>query len=100
MAAERAAPMMVLTMNIIGDGPAHGNELGARCDRQEPAARHHHIKYLRQGYASFAAQEACCCIEGDESPQVTDVERYAVFVETTVSVTASIGIGKYGPLAC
>jgi hypothetical protein len=39
-------------------------------------------------------------IEGDEALQVCEVERYAVFVETTVAVAAAAGVREYGLLVC
>ena len=39
MTAERAAPMVVLAMNIVGDGTAKRHELRARHDRREEPVR-------------------------------------------------------------
>ena len=42
MAAERAAPVVVLAVDVVGDGAANRDELGAACammsDRRTPAS--------------------------------------------------------------
>ena len=98
MAAKRAAAVVVFAMYIVGDGATDGHEFGAGCDWWKPAAWHEDFEDFGQGYACFAAQEACFLVEGDEAVQVREVERYAVFVEATVAITTPVGVGEYGLL--
>ena len=74
MAAECAAAVVVFAVYVVGDGAADGYEFGAGCDWQKPAAWYHDVEYFCQGYACFAAQEACLLVEGDEALQVCEVE--------------------------
>ncbi len=100
MAAEGAAAVVVFAVYVVGNGAANGDKFGAGRDGQEPAARHEQVEDFGQGYACFAAQESCLLVKGDEALEVRKVERYTVFIETTVAIAATIGVGEYRLLVC
>ena len=100
MAAECAAAMVVFAVYVVSDGATNRDEFGAGCDGQEPAAQHEEVEDFGQGDTCLAAQEARLLVKGDEALQVCKVERYAVFVETTVAIAAAIGVGEYRLLVC
>jgi hypothetical protein len=43
MVAERALPMVVLAVNIIGNCPTNGDDLGSWRDRQHPSTGQHDL---------------------------------------------------------
>src|SRR6202035_689341 len=55
MATERASPMVILAVNIIGNSPTNRDKFGTRRDRDKPAAGHDQFKYLRQRNPRLAA---------------------------------------------
>jgi hypothetical protein len=61
--------MVVLAVDVIGDGAADGDKFCARGDGQKPAPGDGEVQYLGQGDATFAAQQAVGRIEGDEAVQ-------------------------------
>src|ERR1700694_978832 len=85
---------MVLAVYIVGNGSANRNELGAGRYRQKPATRHHDLQNLGQRDSGFAAQQARLFIKGDETLQMTDIERDASRVEATIAIAASISEGQ------
>ena len=69
VAAEGAGDVVVLAVDVIGDGAADGDKFCARGDGQEPAPGDGEVQYLGQGDAGLAAQQAVGRIEGDEAVQ-------------------------------
>src|SRR3984893_5087158 len=58
VSAEGPSTVMVLTMHVVGNGPAHGNEARARGDWQEPSFREKYVDDIGEANAAFAPQHA------------------------------------------
>src|SRR5215470_10080139 len=86
--------MMVLTMNVIGNGSAHGDESRAGRNGEEPALRQKDINDVGQGDAAFAAHHAGRLVESENPVQTAAVDELALTVEARVSVAAPQAEGK------
>ena len=58
MTAEGAGDVVVLAVDVVGDGAADADELRAGRRRQEPAVRHGEVEDLSQRRARLAADDA------------------------------------------
>ena len=55
---EGATPMMILSMDVVGNGAAQSDVLGARRHRQEPAMGNRHRENFFQRHPSLGCQHA------------------------------------------
>src|SRR2546428_7512099 len=94
MAAKGAAPVMILAMNVIGDGTSSGDELGTGRNGQKPASRHHNSENFGQRDTSLAAQQSRLFVKRDKALQMTDVKRNSPRDEAAITIATSIGVGK------
>ena len=67
------ATMMVLAVDVVGDGAADGDELRARRHRQEPAARNATREDVGQQHAGLALEHAARRVERDEAIEAARV---------------------------
>jgi hypothetical protein len=67
MQAEGAGHVVILTVNVVGNGSTDSYVFSARAHRQEPAAGHSEVKNLGQRHPGFAAQQAGLGIERDQA---------------------------------
>ena len=84
-------------MHVVGDGTAHGDELGARQHRQAPAPRNGQALDVAQHHARFADQPAARLVEADEAVEVRRTPQHAVGVEALIAVAAPQAVGNAGP---
>ena len=99
MIAEGAGLMVVLTVHVVGDGTAHGDELGARQYRQAPAARNDEALDVAQHHAGLADQPAAFLVEADEAVETRRVPQHAVRVEALIAIAPPQAIGDAGTAA-
>jgi hypothetical protein len=89
MGAEGAVDMMVLAVDIRGDGAAEGHELGAGHDGQEPASRKEGFDDLGEAYARFGDQESGGLVKRDHPRQAEGAHREPAFVrQSGIAVSA------------
>ena len=93
MIAERAAVVVVLAVDVVGNGAADGGHLGARHDRQAPAARDHQALDVAQQDARLADQPAVALVESDQAVERGRAPQHAAGVEAFVAVAAARAVG-------
>src|SRR5271156_3336397 len=91
---ESSGAVVILSMDVIGDRSADGDEASAGSDRKEPSFREKHIDDVGEADSAFAAQHAGGFIEGQQAVQSPAIEEFTPCVETGVAVTASQTVGK------
>jgi hypothetical protein len=91
---EGARAVMVLAVNVVGDGAADRYPAGTGHDREKPAARHDEIEDLRQGDPRLASEQAAGLVQCDEPIQPPNVQQYAPIVEATVAVAPPACVGE------
>jgi hypothetical protein len=94
--AEGTAAMMILTVHVVGNGAAHSDPPGARCDRQHPAGGEGELLDIPQQCARLALQDARLAIEPEKAIQAAGGPQRPARVETAVAVTATHAIGDTG----
>ena len=92
---ERAGAMVVLAVDVVGDGSADRDPSGTRHHRQEPAPRNDQREDLGQGHSGLAAEEAGGFVEADQAVQPRDVEQHAAVVQATVAVAPPVCMGEH-----
>src|SRR6267143_450749 len=96
VSAEGSGTVMVLTMHVVGNGPAHGNEARARRDQQKPSFREKYVDDIGKADATFAAQHASGFVEPEDAVEAAAVDQFAAGVETRVPVAAAETIWEQG----
>jgi hypothetical protein len=99
MIAERAGPVVVLAMDVVGDGAAHAHELGTRQDRQPPAPRRHQALDVPQQDTRFADQPAGRRIEGVQAVELRRAPEVPPGVEAGIAVAPAVSAGDGWSLA-
>ena len=74
MPAERTAHVMILPMNVVGNGPSNGRKLRTGSNRQKKAASDDDRKNLRQAYAGFDLYDAVLPVSLDKTIQRVHVQ--------------------------
>src|SRR6478672_2659348 len=95
MIAETADHMMVLAVNVIGDGSADRDEFRAGRDRQEPSAANDQIEDFRQGDAGFALENSGRLIERQKMVHPASVQENAIRVQAAVAIAAAIPMNEH-----
>jgi hypothetical protein len=97
MGAEGAGPVMVLPVDVVGDGAAERDEARAGRDRQEPALRQRHVDDGGEENARLGADDARLEVEIEDAVERAAVEDDATVVEARVAVAPAIAIRKQRP---
>ena len=100
MAPEGAGPMMVLAVNVIGDGAAKRHETGSRRRWQEPAFGNGEAKDFGKADAGVGAQHALDRIEVNDAIELRHVDQIAIPVETGIAVGAPQTRRKQARISC
>ena len=66
MMAERSSPVMILSMDIVGDCASDGHVPGPGRDRQKPAVGNGGLKDVGQQHSGVATQESGPRIKGTD----------------------------------
>ena len=96
VSAESSSAVMVLTVDVVGDGSADGDEAGAGRDGKKPSFRKKYVDDVGEADAAFAAQHASRFVETEDAVQSAAVDQFAAGVETRVAVAAAEAVGKQG----
>lgn len=88
MAAKRSGPVMVLAVDVVGDGPTKRHVSGARRGRQEPTPGHDEPQDFVEADAALGAEHALLGVEGDESVKPAQGNCAAAGIEAAVPIGA------------
>ena len=92
--AESSSAVMVLAVDVVGDGPANSNEASARRDGKKPSSRKKYIENVGQADTTFAANHARRFVETENAVEASAVDQFAAGVETRITVTTSETMGE------
>jgi hypothetical protein len=85
---------MVLTMNVIRNGPTNGDETSAGCDRKKPSLREKYVDNIGKAYTALAAHYARRFVKGKDAVESATIDQFAAAVETRIAVAAAEAIRK------
>ena len=89
MVAEAAVAVVVLAVDVGGDGAADGGEGGARAGRRHEAARHERLQQVAEGNARLATSSPVGRLEGQQPVEPLGQQRVAAAVERRVAIGAA-----------
>ena len=92
--AEGAGDVVVLAVDVVGDGAAEGDVLGSGRDGQEESARHGEVEDLRERDARFGGEHAGRGIEVDQAVHAGGLQQGAVLEQADVAVAAAQADGE------
>ena len=96
VSAEGPGTVMVLTVDVVGDGSADGDEARAGRDRKKPSFREKYVDDVGEADAAFAAQHASRFVESEDAVKAAAIDQFAAGVETRVAIAAAQTIGEQG----
>ncbi len=94
VSAEGPSTVMVLTVDVVGDCAANGDEACAGRDRKEPSFREKYVDDVGEADAAFAAKHASRFVESEDAVKAPAVDQFSAGVETRVAIAASKAIGE------
>ena len=97
VSTESSSTMMVLTVDVVGDGSADSDEASAGRDRKEPSFREKYVENVGEADAAFAAEHASRFVESEDAVKAAAVDQFSAGVETRVAIAAAEAIGEQGP---
>jgi hypothetical protein len=87
---------MVLTVDVVGNRSAHGNEAGAGRDGKKPSLRKEYVDDVGEADAAFATKQASGFVETEDAIETAAVDQSAAGIETRVAVAAAEAIREQG----
>ncbi len=87
---ETSLPVVVLAVDVAGDGPPHADELGAGDYRQKPTPGQEGLQEIRQGDAGLTGDHAGLGVEIQDLVETPGIEHPVV--EGAVAITSSHGV--------
>ena len=87
--AKGARSLMVLAVDVVGNGATERNVLRPRSDRQKEAARHREVENLCQRDAGLGGQDAGLGVEVEQAVHARRLQQVAVFQQANVAVAAA-----------
>src|SRR6516162_8001784 len=94
--AKGAGTVMVLTMDVVCDRAADGDEAGAGSHGHKPAFGEEGLDDIRQAHAAFAANHSRRFVETQNTVQTMAVDEVAARVEAGITVAAPDTKGQQG----
>jgi hypothetical protein len=85
---------MVLTVNVVGNSTADGDEASAGRNGKKPSSREEYVDDVGEAETAFAADHASGFVETEDAVDSATVNQLSSGVETRVAVTAAEAIGK------
>src|SRR5438105_14051429 len=98
MTSESTYAVVILAVDVVGDCSPHRYKLRSGHDRQEPAFRQKDADDFPEEHSCFASERAAERIEIDEPVQAIGCKDYAVGLETTVAIAATLAMRHYRPI--
>jgi hypothetical protein len=96
VSAESPSAMMVLAVDVVGDGSANGDESRAGRDRKKPSSREEYVEDIGEADAAFATEHASRFVESEDSVKAAAIDQLAAGVETRVAIAAAEAIREQG----
>src|SRR6185312_10989990 len=90
--AESSGDMMIFAVDVIGNGAAHGDELGSRKDGKEKASRHCEIENFSEGRTGLAAENSGRGVEVEQAVDTAGESRPARPQQRSVAEQANVAI--------
>jgi hypothetical protein len=94
MSAESSSAVMVLTVDVVGNGSSDGDEASAGRDWKEPSSREEYVDDVGEADAAFAADHASGFVETKNAVKSATVNQLSSSVEARVAVAAAEAIGE------
>ena len=94
VSSEGSRTVMVLAVDVVGNGSADGNEARAGRDGKEPSLRKEYVENIGEADAAFAAEYARRFVETENAVETATVDQFAAGVETRIAVTAAEAMGE------
>ena len=94
MTAKGAGGVMVLAVDVIGDGSAERDVLGAGGDGEKPAAGDGEVEDLRKGDAGLGGEDAGVLVKGEQTVHAGGDQETALIEEAHVAVGAAHADGQ------
>jgi hypothetical protein len=85
---------MVLTVHVVGNGSADGDEASAGRGRKEPSFREKYVDDVGKADAAFAADHASGFVKTEDAVESATVNQLSSGVQTRVAVAAAEAIGE------
>src|SRR5580658_6490364 len=92
--AKGAGDVMILAMNVVGDGSANGDVFRSRRYREKKAARDGEIQDFSQSYSRLAAQDTSCRIEGEQAVHAKSLQQHAIFEQADITIAPAGANGQ------
>ena len=74
MLAKGSCAVMILAMNVVGNGATYRHKAGAGRDREEPAHGYDQCQNICQEDTRFTAQDASRTIKGKRPVETTHIQ--------------------------
>src|SRR5690606_5703226 len=94
--AKSASPVVILTVDIVGNGATDGNELRPGNDRQEEPLGDEPGDEIIEANAAFAAQGRVFGVELDNAIEAARHEQFAICQQARITVAPAEGVRKHG----
>ena len=94
VAAEGAGDVVVLAVDVVGDGAAEGDVFGSGRDGQEEAARDGEVEDLRERDAGLGGEKAGLGVEVDQAVHAGGEQQIAVLEQADVAIAAAQSDGQ------
>src|SRR5208283_4098045 len=91
---KTSVPMMVLAVNVCGNGSAHGHILCSRRHGQKPTAGKEVLNDLGEAHTALAFELAGSTVEGEKTVQPDLPDHAGIFVQGSVAVAAPQAAGN------
>jgi len=94
VSAEGSSAVMVLTVNVVGNSTADGDEASAGRNGKKPSSREEYVDDVGETDAAFAADHASGFVETEDAIESATVNQFSSGVETRVAIAAAEAIGQ------
>jgi hypothetical protein len=98
MSAKGAGTVMVLTVYVVCNRPAHRNETSARSDRKEPPFGEEYVDHIGKTHTALTTDDSRRFIETENTVETMTLHQVATSIEARIPVTATHAKGKQGAL--
>src|SRR5688572_1979059 len=94
MQTETAAPVVILAVHIVGNGPTESDELRTRRHRQEPAVGDREVQELRKRHAGLRSDNAAAPVHGNELVETAHVDDVLGGGKTAIAVAPAEAVSE------
>jgi len=94
VSAKGSSAVVVLAVNVIGNGPANRDEPSARCDRKKPSPGEEYIDNIGKADTILEAQHARRFVKAKNAVESTTIDQFTAAIETRIAIAAAEAIRK------